>query len=123
MILIWAPIYCVSQVVLLMKAVSQVETLCHSVYLCILCVQEAESLYKNMVKRFRQQKAVYLSYGTFLLRQRQSDAANALLQKALQSLSTKDRECQLHVILIPHVYTCIRTGCGFIHDRESEKAI
>ncbi|XP_048052287.1 protein RRP5 homolog [Megalobrama amblycephala] len=58
-------------------------------------IKEAESLYKNMVKRFRQEKAVYLSYGTFLLRQRQSDAANALLQRALQSLSNKE-----HVDLI-----------------------
>lgn len=58
-------------------------------------IKEAESLYKNMVKRFRQEKAVYLSYGTFLLRQRQSDATNALLQRALQSLSNKD-----HVDLI-----------------------
>ncbi|KAK7165863.1 hypothetical protein R3I93_005826 [Phoxinus phoxinus] len=58
-------------------------------------IKEAESLYKNMVKRFRQEKAVYLSYGTFLLRQRQSDATNALLQRALQSLSSKD-----HVDLI-----------------------
>ncbi|XP_051723103.1 protein RRP5 homolog [Ctenopharyngodon idella] len=58
-------------------------------------IKEAESLYKNMVKRFRHEQAVYLSYGTFLLRQRQSDAANALLQRALQSLSNKE-----HVDLI-----------------------
>ncbi|XP_077102303.1 protein RRP5 homolog [Siphateles boraxobius] len=58
-------------------------------------IKEAESLYKNMMKRFRQEKSVYLSYGTFLLRQRQSDATNALLQRALQSLSNKD-----HVDLI-----------------------
>lgn len=58
-------------------------------------IKEAESLYKSMVKRFRQDKAVYLSYGTFLLRQRQSDSANALLQRALQSLSSKE-----HVDLI-----------------------
>lgn len=58
-------------------------------------IKEAESLYKSMVKRFKQEKAVYLSYGTFLLRQRQSDDANALLQRALQSLSNKE-----HVDLI-----------------------
>ncbi|XP_076839425.1 protein RRP5 homolog [Brachyhypopomus gauderio] len=58
-------------------------------------VKEAESLYKNMVKRFRQQKTVWQSYGSFLLRQGQSDAANALLQRALQSLSSKE-----HVDLI-----------------------
>ncbi|XP_062865750.1 protein RRP5 homolog [Trichomycterus rosablanca] len=58
-------------------------------------IKEAESLYKNMVKRFRQEKAVWQSYGAFLLRQGQSDAANALLQRALQSLSNKE-----HVDLI-----------------------
>ncbi|TRY56198.1 hypothetical protein DNTS_002546 [Danionella cerebrum] len=58
-------------------------------------IKEAESLYKSMVKRFSQEKAVYLSYGTFLLRQRKSDAANSLLQRALQSLSSKE-----HVDLI-----------------------
>lgn len=45
-----------------------------------------------MVKRFRQEKAVWQSYGSFLLRQGQSDAANALLQKALQSLTNKERK-------------------------------
>ncbi|KAL6481580.1 hypothetical protein MHYP_G00096600 [Metynnis hypsauchen] len=58
-------------------------------------IKEAESLYKKMVKRFRQEKAVWQSYGSFLLRQGQTDAANALLQRALQSLSNKD-----HVDLI-----------------------
>ncbi|XP_026861413.2 protein RRP5 homolog [Electrophorus electricus] len=58
-------------------------------------VKEAESLYKNMVKRFKQEKAVWQSYGSFLLRQGQTDAANALLQRALQSLSNKE-----HVDLI-----------------------
>ncbi|KAF4075156.1 hypothetical protein AMELA_G00231350 [Ameiurus melas] len=58
-------------------------------------IKEAENLYKNMVKRFRQEKAVWQSYGSFLLRQGQSDAANALLQRALQSLSNKE-----HVDLI-----------------------
>uniref|UniRef100_A0AAR2JIK4 Protein RRP5 homolog n=1 Tax=Pygocentrus nattereri TaxID=42514 RepID=A0AAR2JIK4_PYGNA len=58
-------------------------------------IKEAESLYKKMVKRFRQEKAVWQSYGSFLLRQGQRDAADALLQRALQSLSNKD-----HVDLI-----------------------
>uniref|UniRef100_A0A8C4IHY3 Protein RRP5 homolog n=1 Tax=Dicentrarchus labrax TaxID=13489 RepID=A0A8C4IHY3_DICLA len=52
--------------------------------------KEAESLYKTMVKRFRQNKAVWLSYGTFLLQQGQSDAASALLQRALKSLPSKE---------------------------------
>uniref|UniRef100_UPI003AB019B0 protein RRP5 homolog isoform X1 n=1 Tax=Centroberyx gerrardi TaxID=166262 RepID=UPI003AB019B0 len=52
--------------------------------------KEAENLYKTMVKRFRQNKAVWLSYGTFLLQQGQSDAASALLQRALKSLPSKE---------------------------------
>lgn len=47
-------------------------------------------MYKTMVKRFRQNKAVWLSYGTFLLQQGQSDAANAVLQRALKSLPPKE---------------------------------
>ncbi|KAL7845723.1 hypothetical protein AOLI_G00239150 [Acnodon oligacanthus] len=58
-------------------------------------IKEAESLYKTMVKRFRQEKAVWQSYGSFLLRQGQRDAADVLLQRALHSLSNKD-----HVDLI-----------------------
>ncbi|KAM3622776.1 uncharacterized protein V6R79_002928 [Siganus canaliculatus] len=53
-------------------------------------IKEAESLYKTMVKRFRQNKAVWLSYGTFLLQQGQNDAASALLQRALNSLPSKE---------------------------------
>uniref|UniRef100_A0A3B3XKF5 Protein RRP5 homolog n=1 Tax=Poecilia mexicana TaxID=48701 RepID=A0A3B3XKF5_9TELE len=53
-------------------------------------IKEAESLYKTMVKRFRQNKAVWLSYGTFLLQQGQSDAASSLLQRALKSLPPKE---------------------------------
>uniref|UniRef100_A0A3B5LZ77 Protein RRP5 homolog n=1 Tax=Xiphophorus couchianus TaxID=32473 RepID=A0A3B5LZ77_9TELE len=53
-------------------------------------IKEAEGLYKTMVKRFRQNKAVWLSYGTFLLQQGQSDAASSLLQRALKSLPPKE---------------------------------
>ncbi|XP_017272432.1 protein RRP5 homolog [Kryptolebias marmoratus] len=53
-------------------------------------VQKAEGLYKTMAKRFRQEKAVWLSYGTFLLQQGQSDAAGNLLQRALKSLPAKE---------------------------------
>ncbi|XP_062399126.1 protein RRP5 homolog [Sardina pilchardus] len=58
-------------------------------------IKEAEDMYKSMVKRFRQEPSVWQSYGTFLVRQGQSDAANALLQRALKSLSNKQ-----HVDLI-----------------------
>uniref|UniRef100_UPI0037E730AC protein RRP5 homolog n=1 Tax=Semicossyphus pulcher TaxID=241346 RepID=UPI0037E730AC len=53
-------------------------------------IKEAEGLYKTMVKRFCQNKVVWLSYGTFLLQQGQSDAASALLQRALKSLPSKE---------------------------------
>ncbi|XP_057699966.1 protein RRP5 homolog [Corythoichthys intestinalis] len=53
-------------------------------------IKEAENLYKLMVKRFRQNKVVWVSYGTFLLQQGQSDAASALLQRALTSLPSKE---------------------------------
>ena len=53
-------------------------------------------MYKTMVKRFRQESAVWLSYGTYLVRQGQSDAANALLQRALKSLSSKERKKNPH---------------------------
>ncbi|KAJ8365798.1 hypothetical protein SKAU_G00146290 [Synaphobranchus kaupii] len=57
--------------------------------------KEAENLYRNMVKRFRQERAVWLSYGSFLFRQGQGDDAHALLQRALKSLPDKE-----HVDLI-----------------------
>ncbi|KAG7486709.1 RRP5-like isoform X1 [Solea senegalensis] len=53
-------------------------------------IKEAEGLYKTMVKRFRQNKEVWLSYGSFLLQQGQSDTASSLLQRALKSLPTKE---------------------------------
>ncbi|XP_068178536.1 protein RRP5 homolog isoform X2 [Antennarius striatus] len=53
-------------------------------------IKEAEGLYKKMVKRFSLNKAVWLSYGTFLLQQGQGDAASALLQRALKSLPSKE---------------------------------
>nr|XP_057914269.1 protein RRP5 homolog isoform X2 [Doryrhamphus excisus] len=53
-------------------------------------IKEADNLYKSMVKRFRQNKAVWLSYGNFLLQQGESDASAALLQRALKSLPSKE---------------------------------
>uniref|UniRef100_A0A3B5AQX1 Programmed cell death 11 n=1 Tax=Stegastes partitus TaxID=144197 RepID=A0A3B5AQX1_9TELE len=53
-------------------------------------IKEAEGLYKTIVRRFRDNKAVWFSYGTFLLQQGQSDAASALLQRALKSLPSKE---------------------------------
>ncbi|XP_054634148.1 protein RRP5 homolog isoform X2 [Dunckerocampus dactyliophorus] len=53
-------------------------------------IKEADNLYKSMVKRFRQNKAVWLSYGNFLLHQGESDASTVLLQRALKSLPSKE---------------------------------
>ncbi|XP_029001010.1 protein RRP5 homolog isoform X3 [Betta splendens] len=53
-------------------------------------IKEAEALYKTMVKRFRENKAVWLNYGTFLLQRGQSEEANAVLQRALKSLPSKE---------------------------------
>ncbi|XP_077574837.1 protein RRP5 homolog [Stigmatopora nigra] len=53
-------------------------------------IKEADNLYKSMVKRFRQNNAVWLSYGTFLIKRGQSDEATALLQRALSSLPPKE---------------------------------
>ncbi|XP_069045275.1 protein RRP5 homolog isoform X2 [Lepisosteus oculatus] len=52
--------------------------------------KEADSLYNTMLKRFRQEKSVWLSYGTFLLKQGGNDAAHRLLQRALRSLPNKE---------------------------------
>uniref|UniRef100_A0A7N8WV84 Protein RRP5 homolog n=1 Tax=Mastacembelus armatus TaxID=205130 RepID=A0A7N8WV84_9TELE len=52
--------------------------------------KEADALYKTIVKRFRHNKEVWLSYGSFLLQQGQSDAASAVLQRALTSLPAKE---------------------------------
>ena len=65
-----------------------------------------------MVKRFRQEKAVWLSYGTFLLQQGQSDAASALLQRAIKSLPNKDSKAPVitfrthtHLLGAPYLNT------------------
>ncbi|XP_066549502.1 protein RRP5 homolog [Amia ocellicauda] len=57
--------------------------------------KEAASLYASMLKRFRQERAVWLSYGTYLLKNGQKDEAQRLLQRALKSLPNKE-----HVDLI-----------------------
>ncbi|XP_053548424.1 protein RRP5 homolog [Bombina bombina] len=52
--------------------------------------KQAEDLYKTMVKRFRQEKSVWLKYATFLLRQGQPEATHRLLQHALKCLPDKE---------------------------------
>lgn len=55
--------------------------------------QEAGELYNRMLKRFRQEKAVWIKYGAFLLRRSQAGASHRVLQRALECLPSKEREC------------------------------
>uniref|UniRef100_A0A8B9Z2U4 Protein RRP5 homolog n=1 Tax=Buteo japonicus TaxID=224669 RepID=A0A8B9Z2U4_9AVES len=57
--------------------------------------KQAEELYHTMLKRFRQEKSVWLKYASFLLKQGQTEATHRLLERALKALPTKE-----HVDLI-----------------------
>ncbi|NXO72466.1 RRP5 protein, partial [Phainopepla nitens] len=52
--------------------------------------QQAEELYHTMLKRFRQEKSVWLKYASFLLKQGQAEATHRLLERALKALPTKE---------------------------------
>lgn len=52
--------------------------------------QEAGELYNRMLKRFRQEKAVWIKYGAFLLRRGQAGASHRMLQRALECLPSKE---------------------------------
>ncbi|XP_030058666.1 protein RRP5 homolog [Microcaecilia unicolor] len=52
--------------------------------------KEADGLYNTMLKRFRQEKSVWLKYATFLFKQGQTEAAHRLLQRALKCLPDKE---------------------------------
>ncbi|KAM6184088.1 protein RRP5 homolog [Erethizon dorsatum] len=52
--------------------------------------QEAGELYNRMLKRFRQEKAVWIKYGAFLLRRSQAGASRRVLQRALECLPIKE---------------------------------
>uniref|UniRef100_UPI00398EE491 protein RRP5 homolog isoform X2 n=1 Tax=Pristiophorus japonicus TaxID=55135 RepID=UPI00398EE491 len=52
--------------------------------------KQADSLYNTMLKRFRQESAVWLSYATFLLKQGRANSTHALLQRALKCLLQKE---------------------------------
>lgn len=54
--------------------------------------QEAGELYNRMLKRFRQEKAVWIKYGAFLLRRGQAGASHRAMQRALECLPKKERE-------------------------------
>ncbi|KAJ7325160.1 hypothetical protein JRQ81_018180 [Phrynocephalus forsythii] len=57
--------------------------------------KEADDLYNTMLKRFRQEKSVWVKYTTFLLKRSQVEAAHRLLPRALKCLPNKE-----HVDLI-----------------------
>ncbi|NXN07557.1 RRP5 protein, partial [Indicator maculatus] len=52
--------------------------------------KKAEELYHTMLKRFRQEKSVWLKYASFLLKQGQTEATHRLLERALKALPTKE---------------------------------
>ncbi|KAM6105149.1 LOW QUALITY PROTEIN: protein RRP5 homolog [Pterocles gutturalis] len=52
--------------------------------------KQAEELYHTMLKRFRQEKSVWLKYASFLLKQGQTEATHRLLDRALKALPTKE---------------------------------
>ncbi|XP_021101261.1 protein RRP5 homolog isoform X2 [Heterocephalus glaber] len=52
--------------------------------------QEAGELYNRMLKRFRQEKSVWIKYGAFLLRRGQAGASHRVLQRALECLPAKE---------------------------------
>ncbi|XP_076982024.1 protein RRP5 homolog isoform X2 [Tamandua tetradactyla] len=52
--------------------------------------QEADELYNRMLKRFRQEKAVWIKYGAFLLQRGHNDASHRILQRALKCLPNKE---------------------------------
>nr|XP_014354054.1 PREDICTED: protein RRP5 homolog [Latimeria chalumnae] len=52
--------------------------------------KQADNLYNTMVKRFRQEKSVWLKYASFLLKGGQVKAARVLLQRALKCLPDKE---------------------------------
>ncbi|XP_006831373.1 PREDICTED: protein RRP5 homolog [Chrysochloris asiatica] len=52
--------------------------------------QEAGELYNQMLKRFRLEKAVWIKYGSFLLRRGQAGTSHRVLQRALECLPKKE---------------------------------
>nr|XP_033796509.1 protein RRP5 homolog isoform X2 [Geotrypetes seraphini] len=52
--------------------------------------KQADDLYNAMLKRFRQEKSVWLKYATFLFKQGQTESAHRLLQRALKCLPDKE---------------------------------
>ncbi|XP_020036363.2 protein RRP5 homolog isoform X2 [Castor canadensis] len=53
-------------------------------------LKEAGELYNRMLKRFHQEKAIWVKYGAFVLRGSQAGASHRVLQRALECLPTKE---------------------------------
>lgn len=78
---------------------------CHIPSFCVF-PQEAGELYSRMLKRFRQEKAVWIKYGAFVLRRSQPGASHRVLQRALECLPTKERECSSQFLNTLRPDTC-----------------
>ncbi|XP_039727234.1 protein RRP5 homolog isoform X2 [Pteropus medius] len=52
--------------------------------------QEASELYNRMLKRFRQEKTVWIKYGAFLLHRGQAEASHRVMQRSLECLPNKE---------------------------------
>lgn len=78
---------------------------CHTPSFCVF-PQEAGELYNRMLKRFRQEKAVWIKYGAFVLRRSQPGASHRVLQRALECLPTKERECSSQCLNTLRPDTC-----------------
>ncbi|XP_076435937.1 protein RRP5 homolog [Babylonia areolata] len=53
-------------------------------------LEEAEHIHKTMLRRFKQDRHVWIDYGLFLYKNGRYDAARKLLQRALLSIDRKD---------------------------------
>lgn len=60
---------------------------------------EAESLHKTMMKKFKQDKSVWLNACIFYVRNSKLDTARSVFQKALTVLDKRDRKCVSFVVL------------------------
>lgn len=58
---------------------------------------DADKLYAVMLKKFKQDKAIWLNACVFYVRSGKLDMARSVLQKALLSLDKKEREYRVHI--------------------------
>ncbi|XP_076345975.1 ribosomal RNA Processing 5 isoform X2 [Tachypleus tridentatus] len=53
-------------------------------------IEEVEQLYNTMIKRFRQNKEVWINFGTFYMKTERPELARKLMQRSLKSLDKRD---------------------------------